>query len=191
MVLRLIHPWALCGLIALLVPGGSIAQDEGWDYYTDPAQDMTVASVEYGGGVLVAIQCQARQLSVIIGGVPASRGSTRSVLLTRTDGATRQTELFPIEGSSLYRSRGLMDARFLRAGGRTTISSTADDPQPFRMALDLPTQSAGVDNVLTSCGFNRSDDRDALPDVSHLLATFPPPSKCRPFLTSTRWSASS
>ena len=42
------------------------------------------------------------------------------------------------------------------------------------MELALPTQPAGVDGVLSSCGFGLSDDRDDLPDISDLVTTWPP-----------------
>lgn len=163
----------LAALSTLFAPSFVVAQDAEWDFASDPSKDLAVVSVEFAGGAFIAIQCQTRQLNVIFGGVPEAQTPARDVLITRADGATREAVLFPVEGSSLFRTPLEGHARFLRAGGQTTIISNSDDPRPFRMELALPTDPAGVNSVLISCGLSLSDDRDALPDVSHLLTTFP------------------
>lgn len=132
-----------------------------------------MASVEFGEGVLVAVQCRNRQLNIIMGGIPRADQPTRSVSIIRADGKSRQTALSAIEGSALFRSSNAADARFLRAGGRTTVASLPRDPRPFQMALELPSRSAAVADVLTSCGHSLTDDRDDLRDVSDLLIRLP------------------
>lgn len=170
---RPIKTAAIATLIGCSVPGTIIAQDAEWDLHSDPVQDVSVASVEYEGGALVAVQCQARELSVVFRGVAASQGTTRNVLIRRADGSTRETVLTAIEGSNLFTTRGAGDARFIRAGGQTTISSIPDDPRPFRLEVALPTLPTGVDSVLRYCGYHLSDDRDALPDSNNLLVRRP------------------
>lgn len=171
---RLPLAFATCFLTSGLMASSISAQDADVDWdYVETSPRMAQASVEFGGGVLVAVQCQAEQLNVIIGGVPNSGEPTRSVLITRADGQSRQMELSAVEGSDLLRSWRAPDARFLRAGGQTTMASLPEDTHPFRMEVPLPTQKAGVDNVLTACGYSLADDRDSLTDVSDLVARAP------------------
>lgn len=159
---------ALCAFATPLA-----AQEADWDLSTAPAQELTLASLEFEGGALAAVQCQAGELNLILGGVPSSGAKTRSVLVTRADGQSRRMDLHAIEGSDLLRSSSARDVRFVGVGGDTTVASTEDEPRAFRMALDLPRHSANVNNVLTACGRALEDDRDALPDAEDLLTRLP------------------
>lgn len=160
-------------LAASLLAGPALAQEADWDLSANPSQGVTTASVEFGEGVLLAIQCQNRQLSVIIGGIPGPDEPTRSVSITRGDGQSHNTVLAAVEGSALFRSRSPHMARFLRGGGQTAVASRPEDPRPFRMVLDLPRQSAAVANVLTACGYALAEDRETLPDISDQLTRLP------------------
>ena len=160
-------------LAASLLAGPALAQEADWDLSANPSQGVTTASVEFGEGVLLAIQCRNRQLNVIIGGMPGAGEPTRAVAITQADGQSHNAVLSAIEGSPLFRTPSAPVARFLRGGGQTTVASRPGDPRPFRMVLDLPQQSAAVAEVLTTCGYTLADDRDALTDVSDLLVRPP------------------
>lgn len=165
---------ASCVTAAVWMMAGSVvAQDDDWDFHAEPSKRLALASVEFGDGLLIAVQCQAAELNVIIGGVPGSDSSIRSVLVTRADGRSRRVVLSAVEGSSLFRSRNARDARFLKGSGQTTITSVPGDARPFRMDIALPSQATGVNNVLTSCGYALDDDRDFLTDVSDRLVSTP------------------
>lgn len=156
-----------------LVPWAAATQDADWDFHVDPSQERTRAGVQFSGGALVAVQCDAGKLSILLGGLPTAQTPRRSVLITREDGLSRLSVISAIEGSNLSWTDDARLARFLRASGQTTIASTTGDSRPFRMEIGLPTQPSHVDAVLSSCRYPLSDDRDALPDVSHLLTEGP------------------
>lgn len=164
----------LLGLCGSLMATGAVAQDtDDWDFLVDPAKDLTVAGVEFGGGVSLAVQCQGGALSMIVGGAPLSTAPIRAVSLTRDNEPSRRSYLNPIEGSSLWKSGDARAVRWLRRGGKITIASIPGQPHPMRMQIDLPGQSANVDRVLTACGYPLADSRDELADASGMLAARP------------------
>jgi len=164
----------LSGLVAAAAFGWAAAQaDDGWDVVADPARDRVAAGVQFGGGVSFAVQCQAGQLTVALGGMPTTDASIRHFDATRGGGASRLTWWNTHPGSPVLTSTDVRAVRFLRAGGNVTFASAAGEARPSRMQIELPTNPAGLDQVLTACGSPLVDPRDALTDVGDLLLEGP------------------
>jgi len=162
------------GLVATAAFGLTAAQaDDGWDVAADPARNLVAAGAQFGGGVSFAVQCQAGQLTVALGGMPAADTAIRRFDVTRGDGASRLTWWSTHSGSPILTSTDVRAVRFLRAGGPVTFTSAAGEARPSRMQVELPTNPAGLDQVLTACGQPLEDPRDALVDVGDLLLEGP------------------
>ena len=140
------------------------AQDtDDWEFFQDAARQMTRASVEYEGGKVVVVQCQAGALKVVLVGLPATTEPTRHLDATRADGRRDRQGWFATPGETAFTSTvSGRDARFLRGGGLLELRSTAGEAAPVRASFDLPTQNANLDRVLAACGYAATDERDAL-----------------------------
>ena len=149
------------------------AQDtDDWEFFQDAARQMTRASVEYEGGKVVVVQCQAGALKVVLVGLPATTEPTRHLDATRADGRRDRQGWFATPGETAFTSTvSGRDARFLRGGGLFELRSAAGDAAPVRASFDLPTQNANLDRVLAACGYAATDERDALERASPDLKT--------------------
>lgn len=149
------------GLVAAASLGLATAQaSDDWDFSADPTTNSAVASIEYGGGVSLYVTCRSGYVMVLLGGIPANADAERAFIATRADGTSRTTTWLPTTGSPLLRSYSARTARFLKGGGGLTLRSAPGEPQPARLAFDLPSQSANLDRVLTACNYATVDDRD-------------------------------
>lgn len=153
--------------IALAVASPAIAQEgpEDWDLTSDPAQQLTLASLDFGGNAL-ALRCKSGTLDFLLTGVPATPESVRTVRVT-AGGIADETQrwltqpglpvLSPSEPGRL--------ARQLRAGGDLVlrIEPASANDRPMRYQLAIPRSAAALDQVLSACGEPLADDWDLLP----------------------------
>lgn len=153
------------------------AAQDGWDVETDAERGIVVASVIYDGGVGIAVQCRDYQLDLVVLGVPVPEVAEitdqgHRVLDTGTSTDALVTSSWKAEaGSPVVTS--VYPARFARSLKRAEayivgIPSHGDRPAR-RMAIPLPSDSSGIDQVLTACDRRTEDARDALPMIDPYL----------------------
>lgn len=147
---------------------------DDWDVSTDPGRGLTVASVEYSSGAILRVQCHAGQLDVGISGLRASPSDSRPYSRTLPDGGLIQSYW---TGSSstgtLLSAQPIRDARSFKAGGALKLAWGTDAHPPLSIDLDLPSQSTGIDQVLTACGRPLVDPRDRRMAVNDLMLEGP------------------
>lgn len=138
------------------------AQDDDWEFQHDPAQNIAIAAARYDAGQMIVVQCRDGKLTAVVTGLPASAEPLR-LNAARADGRSDQQTWTAAGAAGAYRSNAPgRDVRFMKGGGLYSVQ-TADGAEPsFRGAFDLPTQSANLDRVLTTCGWSTTDERDAL-----------------------------
>lgn len=147
---------------------------DDWSITDDPAQQAVGAATTYSNGVTLNAQCVAGTLVVGLSGLPSGREGARKLNWDRADGRLRQTHWQAAAGGSLMISP--RDARLVRALKQErmlSLRSPSDEEQPFRLDLELPSQSTGIDRVLTACGWPLTDARDELDAVDDLLTKGP------------------
>lgn len=154
----------LTALAILAAPTMVRAEDDDWEFQENPAQRTSVASVQYEGGQMIALQCREGALRLVMAGLPESSGQL-SLGATRADG--RRTEQIWVSGApGAYRSASPgRDARFLRGGGAFSVRTEPGASTVINATFDLPTRSANLDRVLTACGWALEDDRDLLEEA--------------------------
>lgn len=150
---------------AVLCAGQTAAygQDEDdWEFQHEATLNQTVAAVRYDAGVAIVAQCRDRALSAALIGMPAGMGGVE-VQARRADGRTDTQAWAPGPGPGIYLSAmPSRDIRFMRGGGLYSLRTADGAPRALRTNFDLPTQSTGLDRVLTACGWALTDDRDQL-----------------------------
>jgi hypothetical protein len=164
----------LSGLAAVAALGlAGVQADDGWDVMSDPTRHLVAAGVQFDGGVSLAVQCEAGQLMLVLGGVPEADDAIRRFDAVRADGASQATYWTLPSGSQVLTSRDVRTIRFIRTGGRLTLASGPGEPRPTRVEMNLPTNPAGLDQVLGACGRPLSDPRDALEALGDLMLESP------------------
>jgi|GEM_PF-1853404 len=151
------------------------AADDGWDVEIDAERKITLASIRYDSGAGLIVQCRDGELSTIILGLPAAAPPAAS----RNEAIARRLETGPVDaltpaawraapdGTSAVRGGDARGVRALKRGGRFAVRTIAAEGAPARaLVFDLPSNPAGVDQVLTACGSLLTDPRDALRDVT-------------------------
>ena len=153
-------------------PANAQQPGDGWDLIVDESQDMMLAVAGYSSGQTLAVRCRDGDLELLLSGLPPPQGVPPQTL----EGGTRRIEaaysdgrvdagywLSSGDGSLVFSPVPRLDARRLRQGGALELSVAVDaDPTaPLRRyALDLPTDTANLDQVLAGCGAGRPDVRD-------------------------------
>ena len=161
-------------LLVAALAGPTLAQEvaEDWDLTTDPQQQLTLASLDFGSNAL-ALRCKAGVLELLLTGTPVATSDSRSVEVTAgliaNEKQTWQTQagLTVLSASEPDRL-----ARQIRAGGELDIriDGAAVGERPRRYRLPIPASAVSVDQVLVSCGRPLSDDWDGLPRSKEMLA---------------------
>lgn len=165
----------MAGLAAALTLGG--AQDVGdddWDYFAQPERQLSRAYVEYSGGQVISVQCQAGTLVTAIGGLPESAAAVRQFTRHRRDGREEAVHWRKMDGQNILLSTSAArDARSLRGGGMFRMTGNGANRQPVEVSFELPSQSVNLDRVLTDCGYATSVPSDQALSVGMLMARPP------------------
>ena len=154
-------------LIGLATASPAFAQDaaEDWDLAVDPAQELTLASLDFGDNVL-ALRCKAGVLDFLLTGTPVTTEAVRTVRVT-AGGISDERQAWQTQPGlpvlSAYEPDRL--ARQLRAGGEldVRIEPLATGERALRFRLTLPASAASVDRVLSACGASLAHEWDLRP----------------------------
>ena len=175
----------LVTLLACAVALPALAQDaaEDWDLIVDPARELTLASLDFGGNAL-ALRCQSGALDLLLTGTPESTEDSRIVRVT-AGGISNERQSWRTHAGMpvLSASEPERLARQLRAGGDLDlrIEPEATGERALRFRLTTPPSAASLDRVLSACGAALTDDWDVRPRaasgtitwVRHLLPEHP------------------
>lgn len=148
----------------------TFAQDtaEDWDLMVDPAQRLTLATLDFGGNAL-AFRCKGGVLDLLLTGTSLSTEDFRIVRVT-AGGIADERQRWQTHPGMPVLSASEPDrlARQLRAGGDLDlrIEPEATGERPLRFRLTTPPSPASLDRVLSACGASLTDDWDLRPRVS-------------------------
>lgn len=163
---------ALAILFATTAP--ALAQDttEDWDLTVDPAQQLTLASLDFGGNAL-ALRCRAGVLEFLLAGAPVSTEAVRTVRVT-AGGIADEAQTWLTQPGLPVLSASEPDrlARQLRPGGDVDlrIEPAATGERAMRFRLAIPSSAASLDRVLAACGAALADEWDLRPRAgSHVI----------------------
>lgn len=152
-------------------PSTALAQDvDDWEFAEDAARELTVATVRYDNGPSIVLTCQAGSLTTLLVGMPA--GTDKLELnATRADGRADVQVWLAVDENGAYESAvAARDARFLRGGGAYAVRTAEGVAPAFTATFDLPSVSASLDRVLTTCGWPLTDARDQLARASSAVS---------------------
>lgn len=154
-------------LITALAAPAAAQSDDGWT--VTEASGALIASASYESGQSFVVRCRDRRLDVMMTGVPAEAGS-KSVWFEWTSAGgdrQRQTWLNLPDQPMAFAARPVHVARILRKGGPVSIRvlPTDETPRAHRYDLPLPSDGAGVEQVLAACKVRLDDPRDDLVEV--------------------------
>lgn len=165
---RMLRTLLFC--LACLFALPALAQDpaEDWDLTVDPAQELTLATLDFGDNAL-ALRCKSGTLDLLMTGTPVTDASLRVVQVTVGGlSGERQTWLSQAGAPVLSASEPDRLARLLRPGGELglRIEPLAEGGRSLRFLLPIPASASAIDRVLAACGANLSDDWDLRPRSS-------------------------
>ena len=153
--------------MSLATASTAFAQDaaEDWDLTVDPAQALTLASLDFGGNA-VALRCKAGMLEFLLTGAPASTETVRTVQVT-AGGIAGESQTWRAHANTPVLSADEPDrlARQLRAGGdlELRIEPVETGGRGMRFRLTIPPSAAALDQVLSACGAALTDEWDLRP----------------------------
>lgn len=151
------------GAVACLgMATGASAQDDDWEFQQDAARGIAIAAARYDAGQMIVVQCRDNKLTAVLTGLPQSAEGLH-LSATRADGRVDHQVWSPAGAPGAYQSNAPQrDIRFMKGGGLYAVRTEEGAATAVRAGFDLPPQSANLDRVLTACGWNTTDDRDAL-----------------------------
>lgn len=160
---------ALLSAALLVAVTPAVAQNaDGWT--VTEASGALIASASYESGQSFVVRCRDRRLDVMMTGVPIEAGSmTRWLEWTSTSGdRQRQTWINLPDRPMVFAARPVHVARILQKGGPVSVRllPTIETPQARRYDLSLPSDGAGVEQVLAACKVRLDDPRDDLVEVN-------------------------
>lgn len=165
----------LGGVAALSSGQAAMAQDDGWDVRSDPAHELVQANLQFEDGPGLIVHCLAGELNVIVVDLPpdieaAERGQRALETGFRNEPlASRWWHVGP-EARSAFNSGPAQLARRFRNGGVYSVRVPGANGQPaVRTDITLPSDSSGIDTVLTACGRLTVDPRDDMPEAEGLV----------------------
>lgn len=159
---------ALVAGAALAMPAAAQVADD-WDLVRDEARGLLTASVEYGSGHGLMMQCQDGELLAGIRGLPAVTAPYRQISIEGPDLHAIDAMWSVVAGEQLAIGYSPRMARLLYRGGQVAVRYQDDAEQDYRLILEIPIQSLALTEVLQSCGVALTDDRDGLHSVTAYL----------------------
>lgn len=179
----------LCA-VACAGPTAVLAQDgDDWEFQEDTVRGIAIAAARYEAGQMIVVQCRDRTLTAVLAGLPeAAEGLHLDA--ARADGRIDRQTFLPAGVPGAYRSSlPGRDVRFMRGGGAYTVRTADGAATAFRGIFDLPTESANLDRVLTTCGWAVSDERDQIARAPEAI-TFRDPDAGTPRMPTRRGATS-
>lgn len=160
-------PIFVLGAACTALASPALAQDpapsEDWDLTVNAEQQLTAATVDFGGNVL-ALRCRAGALDLLLIGVPVSVGTTRQVRVS-VGAIVEEDQIWAAQTGQpvLGASQPARLARQLRAGGAldVRIDKETDADRPLRYRLTAPASAVSVNAVLTACGAPLEEPQDS------------------------------
>lgn len=151
-------------LAATASPVFAQATDNDWEWSED-TNGTRIASVSYGSGQTIIAHCHTNRFTLLVTGVPsATEGQTFNGAVVSPSNNQDVQVWNVIEGNALRSDLPGRDARYLRKGQKLTLTSVqGDQTTPVRVDLELPTQHANLDRILSECGYVVETERDLLP----------------------------
>tara|TARA_R110000787_G_scaffold69653_1_gene154940 strand:- start:15 stop:776 length:762 start_codon:yes stop_codon:yes gene_type:complete len=150
------------------------AQTTGdWDFFADPARNLTVASVDYSSGVSLTVHCLSGALTAGIRGLSDVAPSSLLFDRQRNSGSVEVSLWRPTPAGDGLINTSARDARSFRQGGTLALAANPQSDSPLRIQLDLPSQSANLDRVLGACGLALVNPIDDAPDASDVVVQVP------------------
>ena len=153
--------------VTLAVASPTFAQEpaEDWDLTVDPAQQLTLATLDFGDNAL-ALRCKAGTLDLLMTGTPVTDASTRVVQVT-VGGLQGERQGWLSQPGTPVLSASEPDrlARLLKPGGELglRIEPLAEGGRATRYLLPIPTSASSIDTVLSACHANLADEWDLRP----------------------------
>lgn len=151
----------LAGAATTLCVSAASAQDDDWELIRDPAKSTTMAIAQYDSNLAVAVRCLGTSLDVLIQGLPASTGETRTIEHEILGlGSEPGSWSLSANGQVAFSTAPVRHARTLMGGGSLKLTVVNDDTQETsRFQVELPSESKGIEAVLTACQKPLSDPR--------------------------------
>lgn len=146
---------------------------DDWDLSADPARNLTVASVDYSTGISLSVRCMSGALTTGIRGLSAVAPSSLLFDRQRSNGQVEVSLWRATTAGDGLVNTSARDARSFREGGRLALVANPQPDPPVRIELDLPSESANLDRVLSACGLALVNPIDDAPDAADLLARIP------------------
>lgn len=146
---------------------------DDWGFLADPARNVAVAFVDYSSGVSLTVDCMNGVLITGIRGLSAVAPSSLLFDRQRNNGQVEVSLWRATPAGDGLINTSARDARSFREGGSLALAANPQTDPPTRIQLDLPSESANLDRVLTACGLALVNPIDDAPSVGDLLARIP------------------
>lgn len=153
---------ALAGVF--VTASSTFAQEpaEDWDLTVDPAQQLTLASLDFGDNAL-ALRCKGGVLELLLTGVPVTTEQFRTIRIL-APGIAEEIQVWRAQPGLpvLSASMPARLARLLRTGGDLDIrlEPAATGERGLHYRLPIPASAASLDQALSACGQRLADEWD-------------------------------
>lgn len=152
------------GALALAGPVFAQTPDEDWELATNVEQQLTLATLDFGG-TLLALRCRDGELDMLLTGVPVSIGTTRTVQVSAGEIRNEEQVWLTRAGEPILSvDEPARLARQLRGGGELDVrldgETEADRPRRYR--LPVPASIAAINTVLSACDIPLEEPRDLI-----------------------------
>lgn len=154
----------LAASLAVALPALAQEAEGDWDVARDAEKSMVIAYTVFDNGLGVGARCSGGNYQVLISGLPATTGASRSLRVAfRDDELSDQRWSVGDDATVAISEYPSSLARSLREGGRMQIVVPSSDKsgKTLRYVIDLPSSGAAIDETLTACGRPLVDPRDA------------------------------
>lgn len=157
---------ALVLATSLALAHPALAQDAAgdWDVTRDAEKNLVIAYTVFDNGLGVGARCSNGSYQVLISGLPAATGASRTLRVAFQDGEFGDQRWSVGDDTAVAISEYPSSlARDLREGGRMQIivPGGGQNGKNLRYVIDLPASGAAIDETLTACERPLVDPRDA------------------------------